>query len=160
MTAQELYVQIARDKLEEQYRIGRSLDGRAATVATIAAALSGVAALLLNFPGSPPPGAPRFLLASAIGVGLMLALGCCVRAIAPSKKKWVHNPPLDGYLEGFDQYPDTDPLSWTGNQIRKAVHKNWTVIDGKAAAIFVAMWCISVMGLLTLALGVAVNVGV
>ena len=89
----------------------------------------------------------------------MIVLGCCLKAIAPSKEKWFHDPPLDGYLEGFAKYPRTDPLTWTGNQIRNAVHKNWEVIDSKAGAIFVATWCISVMGLLTLALGVAVNLG-
>ena len=155
MSKAEIYLQLARDKLEEQYRIGRSLDGRAATVATIASALSGIAALLLSDLSGTP--AASLVLAAAIGAGLMVALGFCLKAIRPSDKRWRHNPPLEGFLEGFDQYPDTDPLKWTGDQVRNAVRKNSVVIDGKAGAIHVAMWCIAVMGCLILALGVAVS---
>lgn len=47
-----------------------------------------------------------------------------------------------------------------GDQIRNAVRKNWAVIDDKAGATSVATRWVAVLGVLTLALGAAVNVGI
>lgn len=160
MNTQEIFFELARDKLAEQFRVGRSLDARTGTVAAAAAALSGVAALLLkDFSGAPAPGPFSLVIAAAIGLGLLLTLGACLRAIRP-KKEWRHDPPLERYLEGFEQYPNTDPIAWTGRQISNATRENEATIGRKADAALLGMRCMAAMVLLTLLLAVAVSVGI
>lgn len=67
----DLFLQAARDQLDEQFRLGRGMDSRAATVGAIASAFAGVAAVLLkDFSGAEAHGPPTVVtvLAAIVAV--------------------------------------------------------------------------------------------
>lgn len=156
----ELYYRHGLAQLSEQYQRGRGLDARAGTVAAVASALVGVAAIVLkDFTGPTAPGKVSIIVASMIALSFLGSMGYCLRAISP-RKAWYFDPPLDEFVEGFDKYPKTNPTRWTGNQIRNSVRKNELAINHKAKALSRAVTCLIVMGMLTVALGVAVKFAV
>lgn len=156
MSTTELYLQVARDQLDEQFRRGRGFESRAGTAAALAAALAGVAAVLLkDFSRAEPhnlPGA-SIVLAGLVALAFMGAIYFSLKALLPHEK-WQAGPQLKQFLEGFDRYPATDPIHWTGKQVARSVINNEDLLRAKAKAVSWAVKCLGIMGLVTICLGV------
>ena len=147
----------SRSQYQDQLERSRGMDARAATLLSISAALTGVAAVLLkDFSGpSEPLGLTELVLAAAIGGVFFLAVLASILAMRP--KDWNAGPRAAGFLEGFQEYPTTEPAQWTARQISLAVEHNEAIIKAKARFINFGAWLVVALGLLVLALGVAVN---
>ena len=154
-----LYLQTARDQLDEQFRRSRGMESRAATVATVACALAGVAAVLLkDFSSAAPHGLSiaATTLAAIIAAAYIGAVGLSLAALRP-RTDWRAGPALDNFLKGFDEYPDEDPVRWTGRQVALSVTANESILSAKARHLSRAIVSAASMGVLTIGLGVAVN---
>lgn len=94
--------------------------------------------------------------AALAAMACTLALISSLRVLRP-RRRWVDNPPMEEFMEGFDAYPDTDPVQWTGRQIGNAVIRNEQVLDAKGSGVVTAVWAVGIMGVAVILLGVAAN---
>lgn len=152
-------MQAARDQLDEQFRRGRGFESRAGTAAALAAALAGVAAVLLkDFSRAAPYNLPgvSIVLAVLVALAFIGAIYFSLKVLLPHDQ-WQAGPQLKGFLEGFDQYPATDPIRWTGRQVAHSVINNEDILRAKAKAVSWAVKCLGLMGFFTISLGVVAN---
>lgn len=157
----DLYLREAHSQLDEQYRRGRGFDSKAGAIIAIAAALAATAAIQLkDFSGAGLNGLPpaATVVAIAIAVAYSGAMAFSLAALLP-RKKWFSGPRLDNFLEGFDEYPDTDPVRWAGRQVATSVTNNERKLGAKARTVFGAIVFAAAMGLGTIVLGIVVNYG-
>ena len=157
----DLYLREAHSQLDEQYRRGRGFDSKVGAIIAIAAALAATAAIQLkDFSSAGPNGLPpaATVVAIIIAVAYSGAMAFSLIALLP-RKKWFSGPRLDNLLEGFDEYPDTDPIRWAGRQVATSVTNNERKLGAKARTVFWAIVFAAAMGLGTIVLGIVVNYG-
>lgn len=156
----DLYLKEARSQLEEQFRRSRGMDSRAGTVTALAAALAATAAIQLkDFSSAEPNGLSTWATVTAIVIATAYIVATVLSLIALLPRKKFSGPRLDNFLKGFDCYPETDPVRWTGKQVADSVTTNEIALRAKAWFVLGGIVCAIVMGLGTILLGIAVNYG-
>ena len=157
MQKTEVYYQIAHSQLQQQYDDIRTMDTKAAGILALAAALGGVAALVLkSFSSDPKLEMSLATVAASICFCVFFILTCAFALLVLKTGSRRSDPDLEKFSSLLPYSSDKAMGEWAGDQLRNAVTANEDRLARKArwmnsGLLFI---CLLVLGLIALSITV------
>ena len=149
MQKEELYCQVARERLLSQDAQNSEFSSKAGTQVAFSSGLIGLAALTLVVPHQAMP-ASAMAASVAMIVFFVSTVLTSLYVIWP--RKWMPGPKFARLLEHLEEQPDREFERWTGEAYALAVDRNSAILMQKAWALTASTACLGVQACALVAL--------
>lgn len=134
MDKYDLYYQVTLEKLQNQEALHTEFGTKASNVLTFGAALIGVGAVVLNFSETDPiPSAALLIAFGMLMLAFLSAAAWSLYSLWP--RFWEHSPEAGKFSGHLGSYGDSVLTEWVGDEYRRSVESNLSVLDKKAKAL-------------------------
>lgn len=157
MDKDDLYYQIASNKLTEQYQRGRGFDSRAVGIMGLSATVGGIAAVVLkDFTGTATSGEADVAVAIVLAMSVLATMLCSILALRP-RKEWRHDPELGKLSSQMRNWDEVVTLRKVSLAMRDAITANNDILSDKGKHVVAAGWFLMVSALCLIVLGILVS---
>ena len=134
MNKYDLYYQVTLEKLQNQEALHTEFGTKASNILTFGAALIGVGAVVLRFSESDPtPSATLFSAFILLMLAFLSTAFWSLYSLWP--RYWEHSPEAGKFAGHLGSYDDNVLTEWVGDEYRRSVESNLSVLGKKANAL-------------------------
>ena len=134
MNKYDLYYQVTLEKLQNQEALHTEFGTKASNILTFGAALIGVGAVVLNFSDSDStPGATLFSAFILLMLAFLSTASWSLYSLWP--RSWEHSPEAGKFAGHLGSYDDNVLTEWVGDEYRRSVESNLSVLGKKSNAL-------------------------
>ena len=134
MNKYDLYYQVTLEKLQNQEALHTEFGTKASNMLAFGAALIGVGAVALNISESDStPSAALLVVFFLLLLSFLSTAFWSLYTLWP--RPWEHSPEASKFAEHLDSYDDSVLTEWVGDEYRRSVTSNLSVLDKKAKAL-------------------------